>query len=185
MNTQRPSAAGIPTLILRTGCGEIRVAARAGKIISCALPFQPLEKSAPKISSDWKIFAVRGSRMINAGSHDDSRALVAADHFIRALFAGESAPLPPVALPDATEFTQKIWKQLLAIPFGQTRSYSEIARAAGRPLAARAAGSACGANQIPLFIPCHRVLGAGGALGGFSCGLPWKKFLLHCEGVAP
>lgn len=180
----KSQAAADPALVIKTTWGEIRVTARDGKIVSCDLPFQPLEKLVPGTSNAWNPPAIRGSRVTGKPADADSRALVAADHFIRALFAGDAAPLPPVAIPEATPFTQAVWKVLLAIPFGQTLGYSEVAKAAKRPRAARAAGSACGANRIPLFIPCHRVLAAGGGLGGFSAGLAWKKFLLRCEGHA-
>lgn len=174
-----------PALVIKTTWGEIRITARDGKIVSCGLPFQPLEKLISKISNTWNPPAIHGSRVLGRPNEADSRALVAADHFIRALFAGDAAPLPPVAISDAAPFTQAVWKVLLSIPFGQTLGYSEVAKAAKRPRAARAAGSACGANLIPLFIPCHRVLATGGGLGGFSGGLAWKKFLLRCEGHAP
>jgi O-6-methylguanine DNA methyltransferase len=66
---------------------------------------------------------------------------------------------------------------------GQTRSYGEIASAIGKPNALRAVGGACGANPIPVFVPCHRVLAANRKLGGFSGGLNWKRKLLEREGV--
>ncbi len=69
------------------------------------------------------------------------------------------------------------------IPYGQTRSYTEMARRAGNERAVRAAGSACGSNPIPLVVPCHRVLRTGGALGGYGGGLPMKQALLELEGV--
>ena len=71
------------------------------------------------------------------------------------------------------------------IPAGKTASYGDLARAISRPKAVRAVGSACGANSIPVFIPCHRVLAGGGRLGGFSAGLHWKSMLLAIEGVEP
>lgn len=69
------------------------------------------------------------------------------------------------------------------IPYGRTRSYAEIARSAGNERAVRAAGTACGANPIPIVVPCHRVLRSGGALGGYGGGLPMKEALLEMEGV--
>ncbi len=69
------------------------------------------------------------------------------------------------------------------IPYGKTRSYTEIARSAGNERAVRAAGTACGANPIPIVVPCHRVLRSGGALGGYGGGLPMKEALLEMEGV--
>lgn len=87
----------------------------------------------------------------------------------------------PMAL-DVTRFQTKVLRAVGRIPYGQTRSYGEIARAAGQPRAARAVGQAVGANPLPLLIPCHRVLAAQGRLGGFGGGLVWKRFLLRLEG---
>jgi len=91
--------------------------------------------------------------------------------------------LPPLDLRSGTPFQQRVWAALRAIPAGHTRSYSEIASAIGSPKAARAVGGACGANPIPLLVPCHRVLASGGKLGGFSGGLDWKRRLLAAEEV--
>jgi O-6-methylguanine DNA methyltransferase len=84
-----------------------------------------------------------------------------------------------------TPFQQQIWKALLQIPPGRTRTYGELAADAGHPGAARAVGSACGANPIPVLVPCHRVVPSGGGLGGFSGGLGWKETLLRREGALP
>lgn len=80
-------------------------------------------------------------------------------------------------------FRRRVLRQVDRIPYGQTRNYTEMARGAGNERAVRAAGSACGANPIPLVVPCHRVLRTGGALGGYGGGLPMKKALLELEGV--
>ncbi len=90
---------------------------------------------------------------------------------------------PPLDLSAGTSFQQSVWRALETIPLGQTRSYGEIARAIGKPKGVRAVGGACGANPIPVLVPCHRVLAAGGKLGGFSSGLHWKRKLLECEGA--
>ena len=82
----------------------------------------------------------------------------------------------------ATPFQRAVWDSLLAIPYGETRSYGDVARAIGKPGAARAVGRACGANPWPIIVPCHRVVGADGALGGYSAGLEWKRLLLELEG---
>lgn len=81
----------------------------------------------------------------------------------------------------ATRFQAAVWNQLCAIPPGETRSYGEIARALGRPTAARAVGHANGSNPVALAIPCHRVIGAGGALTGYRWGLECKRRLLEYE----
>lgn len=80
-------------------------------------------------------------------------------------------------------FRQRVLRAIDRIPYGQTRSYTEMARKAGNERAVRAAGSACGSNPIPLVVPCHRVLRTGGALGGYGGGLPMKRALLELEGV--
>jgi methylated-DNA-[protein]-cysteine S-methyltransferase len=104
---------------------------------------------------------------------------------IQATLAGKApGELPPLDVRNGTEFQQRVWEELLRIPTGHARSYGELARILRQPGAARAVGSACGANPIPLLIPCHRVLAADGRLGGFSGGLDWKRRLLAVEGVS-
>lgn len=80
-------------------------------------------------------------------------------------------------------FRRRVLRAIARIPYGQTRSYTEMARKAGNARAVRAAGTACGSNPIPLVVPCHRVLRTGGALGGYGGGLPMKQALLELEGV--
>jgi AraC family transcriptional regulator of adaptative response/methylated-DNA-[protein]-cysteine methyltransferase len=86
----------------------------------------------------------------------------------------------PLAL-SGTAFTQQVWDALRQIPAGETRSYSDIARRIGRPLATRAVARANGANQIALMIPCHRVVGADGSLTGYGGGLWRKQRLIEIE----
>jgi O-6-methylguanine DNA methyltransferase len=80
-----------------------------------------------------------------------------------------------------TEFQMKVWNTLLRIPYGETRSYSEIARLAGNPAACRAAGGAIRRNPVSIIVPCHRVIGSDGSLTGFGGGLPLKEKLLRIE----
>jgi methylated-DNA-[protein]-cysteine S-methyltransferase len=80
-------------------------------------------------------------------------------------------------------FRRRALRAIDRIPYGKTRSYTQIARSAGNERAVRAAGTACGANPIPIVVPCHRVLRSGGALGGYGGGLPMKEALLQMEGV--
>lgn len=98
-----------------------------------------------------------------------------------ALSDGRPTPEPPLDVSSGTEFQREVWQALRAIPRGETRSYGEIAAAVGRPKGAQAVGQACGANPIPVLIPCHRVLAAQSRLGGFSGGLDWKRRLLGLE----
>jgi methylated-DNA-[protein]-cysteine S-methyltransferase len=81
------------------------------------------------------------------------------------------------------DFRRRALRAIDHIPYGKTRSYTEIARSAGNERAVRAAGSACGSNPIPIVVPCHRVLRTGGALGGYGGGLPMKEALLKLEGI--
>ncbi len=80
-----------------------------------------------------------------------------------------------------TDFQQRVWKALLDIPYGQTRSYKDIAEAVGSPKGSRAVGMANNKNPITVIVPCHRVIGASGKLVGYAGGLEMKEFLLHME----
>jgi methylated-DNA-[protein]-cysteine S-methyltransferase len=100
---------------------------------------------------------------------------------LRLYFAGDlqifDLPLELVG----TEFQKKVWAALVTIPYGETRSYTEIALQIDAPRAVRAVGAANGRNPIPIVVPCHRVIGASGSLVGFGGGLEWKRLLLDLE----
>jgi O-6-methylguanine DNA methyltransferase len=102
---------------------------------------------------------------------------------LKQIIAGEKPKnLPPLDL-SGTEFQKNVWNALRKISSGKTKSYGEIARAIGKPKAVRAVGGACGANPVPVLVPCHRVLAANKKLGGFSGGLDWKRRLLAREKI--
>jgi O-6-methylguanine DNA methyltransferase len=102
---------------------------------------------------------------------------------LKAVLVGRSPKhFPPLDLV-GTEFQKRVWNALRKISLGKTKSYGEIARTIGKPKAVRAVGGACGANPVPVLVPCHRVLAADKKLGGFSGGLNWKRELLAREGV--
>ena len=90
---------------------------------------------------------------------------------------------PPLDWNGKTEFQKSVWREMLKIPAGQTKSYGEIAAAIGEPKAVRAVGGACGANPIPVLVPCHRILAANKKIGGFTGGLERKRKLLLLEGI--
>ncbi len=96
-------------------------------------------------------------------------------------FSGAARHLAPPLDLVGSEFQLKVWNALLEIPYGETRSYGDIAKAIGEPKAARAVGLAANQNPVMIFVPCHRVLGADGSLTGYAGGLPRKKFLLALE----
>ena len=96
-------------------------------------------------------------------------------------FAGARRAFDVPLDPAGTDFQKKVWNALLEIPYGETRSYGDIAARVGRPGAARAVGGANGANRICIVIPCHRVIATDGGLGGYSSGLERKRALLALE----
>jgi methylated-DNA-[protein]-cysteine S-methyltransferase len=99
-------------------------------------------------------------------------------------FAGELTEFDlPLDWRLSKDFRRRVLRGIARIPYGQTRSYTEMARSAGNERAVRAAGTACGSNPLPLVVPCHRVLRSGGALGGYGGGLPMKEGLLRLEGI--
>jgi methylated-DNA-[protein]-cysteine S-methyltransferase len=105
------------------------------------------------------------------------------EHLLR-YFHGERVEFNfPLDLRMGTPFRRKVWEEVRKIPWGQTRTYKEIAQEIGRPGAARAVGQALARNPLPIFIPCHRVIGATGDLVGFGGGIELKRKLLALEGV--
>lgn len=102
---------------------------------------------------------------------------------LKEYFAGKRRTFTFPLEPEGTAFEKRVWKALEKIPYGETRTYSDVARSIGNPTAARAVGAANGRNPIPIVVPCHRVVAAGGKLGGFGGGLPLKKKLLSLEGA--
>src|SRR4051794_33228778 len=116
---------------------------------------------------------------------DASPLLREAARQLGAYFAGQLREFDLPLAPRGSVFQRNVWAAMLRIPFGATRSYGELAAELGS--AARAVGGACGSNPIPVVIPCHRVLGARGAMGGYSGrgGLATKRRLLSLEGAIP
>lgn len=111
----------------------------------------------------------------------DTGSFKAAKEQLLAYFAGELREFSIALDPQGTEFQLQVWEALQEIPYGETRSYGELASRIGRPRASRAVGAANGKNPIPVIIPCHRVIGSSGKLVGFGGGLPAKQHLLALE----
>ncbi len=124
-----------------------------------------------------------GQHQINA---DDilqcDSALEEAAKQLKEYFAGRRENFHLSLCPGGTEFQQQVWTSLSAIPYGELRSYSDIACSINRPKAVRAVGAANGRNPIPIIVPCHRVIGSNGSLTGFAGGLEMKEQLLKLEG---
>jgi len=112
---------------------------------------------------------------------EDAGALPDVVAQLAAYFAGERTGFDVALCPAGTSFQQRVWDALSEIPYGETRSYGEIARRIGQPGAARAVGLANGRNPIAVIVPCHRVIGANGALTGYAGGLQAKRALLDLE----
>lgn len=100
---------------------------------------------------------------------------------LREYFAGKRDTFDIPLAPEGSAFEKRVWNALLEIPYGQTRSYAQIAARIGNPRACRAVGRANGRNPISIFIPCHRVIGTNGTLTGYAGGLDMKKILLQIE----
>jgi O-6-methylguanine DNA methyltransferase len=150
---------------IHTTWGSISIELDNGKVIGCRLPCLSETPDNP----------FRIKHLQNPGIP------VSVIRFVEDLFSGKKPKTPPVGERKGTEFQKRVWQGISDIPYGQTRSYGELAKSIGRPQAVRAVGTACGKNPLPLFVPCHRVTGSKGGLGGFSAGLPWKRLLLAVE----
>ena len=123
---------------------------------------------------------------LNAEARDDQHpVLVETERQLEEYFAGRRKTFSLKLDLMGTPFQRKVWKALLTIPFGETRSYSQIARQIGNPDAVRAVGAANGRNPVSIVTPCHRVIGSSGKLTGFAGGLDVKARLLALEGATP
>lgn len=118
--------------------------------------------------------------IVSVTSRDDG-VLALAERQLREYLSGRRRTFDLPLAPRGTAFRQRVWKALCAIPYGETRSYGEIARAIGCPRGYRAVGGANHANPLPVFIPCHRVLAGDGTIGGYGLGLEVKMALLTLE----
>jgi methylated-DNA-[protein]-cysteine S-methyltransferase len=123
-----------------------------------------------------------GGLPANATAAEPDEVLERASDELKRYFAGEDAAFTvPLSVHGGSDFERAVWRQLYAIPYAEMRTYGQIAAAVGEPDAARAVGTACNRNPIPVIIPCHRVVGADGKLVGFGGGLWRKKVLLELE----
>jgi len=172
-------------LDLESPVGPLRLVAHAGALV--AVEFGPGHARAG------------GGARVDPASRaaprvEDRKVLQEATRQLRAYFAGElrrfELPLRPVgplrddgSIREATAFQRRTWRALQRIPFGQTRSYADVARSIGNVKAVRAVGAANGRNPLSIVIPCHRVIGGDGGLVGYGGGLAIKRRLLELEGV--
>ena len=115
----------------------------------------------------------------------DDRRLAPAIRELAEFFDGRRKTFDVKLALRGTPFQLEVWRTLLRIPYGETRTYAEIAKSIGRPAATRAVGAANGANPIPIIVPCHRVIGSNGSLTGFGGGIDVKRWLLDFENPSP
>jgi methylated-DNA-[protein]-cysteine S-methyltransferase len=167
--------------------GEIVIAARAGALCEIRLPDAtiglPPESVGPRESSELHestgLREPRDPAQALAPAADG--VLIEARHQLAEYFAGRRREFElPIEL-RGTAFQERVWQALLGVRYGETVSYTELARAVGAPTAARAVGAAVGRNPLPIVVPCHRVIGAAGDLRGFASGLARKRWLLQAE----
>ena len=125
--------------------------------------------------------SAKGAERVDRAALHDERAIDEVRRQVNEYCAGERTEFDLELAPSGTEFQHAVWDALLTIPYGETRSYGEIARAIGQPQGARGVGAANHANPIALIVPCHRVIGADGSLTGYGGGLPLKRALLAHE----
>jgi methylated-DNA-[protein]-cysteine S-methyltransferase len=158
MTTTTTTSLAIPSPL-----GTLVAVAERDELVALALPDRPVPAAAP-------VARPRG-------------VLAHTARQLAEYFAGTREVFDLPLAPHGTGFQQQVWRALLAIPFGETCSYRDIAQAIGRPAACRAVGAANGKNPIAIIVPCHRVIGADRSLTGYGGGLPAKRWLLSHEGA--
>jgi O-6-methylguanine DNA methyltransferase len=171
MIPDRPSGrTPIARTILKTPIGPLGLVSRGERL--AAIMFLPQPEAFP--------FLVE--RTYGDSGRDTEAPFGETIHQLEEYFAGRRLVFKlPLDLDQGTPFQRRVWKALLDIPYGATATYKEIATAIGQPSASRAVGSANGSNPIPIVVPCHRVVAAGGKIGGYGGGLHIKTKLLDLE----
>ena len=169
---------GLAEGVVVTWAGGVRVlASPAGVRVADIARWEPARTETPTDLGAITILA--------AGDAAAERHLRQALAELREFFAGERTAFTVALDPHGTDFYRAAWAEVARVPFGETRSYGEIARAIGAPAAVRAVGAANGANPVAPFVPCHRIVGSDGRLTGYGPGLPLKARLLAMEGAIP
>lgn len=125
--------------------------------------------------------AAHAAGVIPDGAREDRRAFAGVMKQLDAYFAGRRTSFDVALSPRGTAFQRDVWRALASIPYGETTTYAEIARAIGRPRAVRAVGAANGRNPLSIVVPCHRVIGKDGTLTGYAGGVENKRSLLDLE----
>ena len=149
--------------------GTLRLVARDGALVGVYFVGQKYDARA---GADWR--EAPGDALLRAAAQQ-----------LDEYFAGRRRRFDLRLAPSGTAFQRDVWRAIAAVPAGSTISYAELARRVGRPTSVRAAGAATGRNPLSIVVPCHRIVGAGGALTGYAGGLERKRALLALERAAP
>ena len=149
----------------KTPLGTVRLAARGGALVGIWFDGQKYDADA---DADWR-------------EAPDDRVLREATRQLDEYFAGTRKRFDLALAPDGTAFQQRVWRAIAAVPAGETATYGAIAKRLGCPASVRAVGAAIGRNPLMIVVPCHRIVGAGGALTGYAAGLERKRTLLEHE----
>lgn len=155
----------------RTAWGWVGIASSPSGLLALTLPNPTQERALKPLLGRW----------LEEQPYDDPR-LDGLKRKLQCYFDGQRVLFDePLDLRGATAFQRRVWSAVRDIPYGETRSYSQIARQVGSPMAARAVGQAMAANPLPIVVPCHRIIGSDGNLCGFGAGLDLKRRLLKME----
>lgn len=142
----------------------------------------PLGAIIVTVDDEGRLTEIRLDGHARSGERDPRRCAAAKEQLTE-YFAGSRRAFDLPLAPRGTPFQQRVWQALCGIPYGAVRTYGDVARDIGQPLAVRAVGQANGRNPLPIVIPCHRVIAGDGTIGGYSGGLHVKHRLLALEGI--
>lgn len=171
-------AAAVVWAALPCPLGALLAVAREGALVRLSFAASPEEARA---RARHELDRTDGGR--TAREDPDAAPLPELARQLEEYFAGRRRRFELALAPEGTEFQRRVWEELARIPWGETRSYGEVARAVGRPGGSRAVGMANNQNPLAVVVPCHRVIGADGSLIGYGAGLERKEHLLRLEGV--
>lgn len=157
----------------------------------CRIPSSPVgplllaasERGLALLEFDRGVFPSRNGHFADATWKESASKLRSYVRELEQYFAGKRRDFSSALDLRGTDFQRRCWQALLGIPFGETRSYAQIARIVGRPRGFRAVGMANHDNPVAIVVPCHRVIASDGTLGGYGGGLPAKRWLLELEGI--
>lgn len=150
------------SLTMNTPIGPLQLLAENGALVAIKFPGQHSQSTA---------------------ANEEDETLSSAKQQLEAYFSGQRRKFDLPLAASGTAFQKQVWKALVAIPYGQLRSYRDIADSIGKTRAVRAVGAANGRNPLPIVVPCHRVIGSDGSLTGFAGGIETKRLLLQLEGA--